>query len=191
MIYLRAMVIKKFINRKLPIKYFFNFLLMFLLTSCPGSDDDCFDQASVAEVPNLITLSPEDNLYAIGDILNFKLIIPATNLYFGSELSIYGTTADESARLVLNFNQLFIDNQLTFIKGSPTDTSNWFDMVYNIENDSYELEINIRLNRLGSYSFTGGGSAEVQGNASCARYRIDTNVIWNYINGKIEFTVVE
>ncbi|MEM9680633.1 MAG: hypothetical protein AAF901_09940, partial [Bacteroidota bacterium] len=75
-------------------------------------------------------------------------------------------------------------------KGSQADTINRFYMPYNNETNSYELEIEITLERLGSYSFFSSDSIEFIG-GGCNRFVLDTNVQWNYTNGKIEFTVVE
>jgi len=47
-------------------------------------------------------------------------------------------------------SELFKDNNVTFIKGQKIDDGK-FKAVYNSTTDSYELEINVWLNRPGIY----------------------------------------
>ena len=165
-------------------------ILMLILMSCPGNETDCFDFGSTAEVPDLIQLTPaEQTTYTAGDEMVLKVSVPATNTYYGIEKNLYALTGDNSARLIVGFTQPFIDNQLTFIKGSQSEHPNWFNMPYNAQTDMYELEVKITLNRIGDYSFTRIGDINIQGGEYCNRFRIDTNVNWFITNGKIEFTV--
>ena len=181
------MDIKNTFNTLKPLGVLF---LMLILMSCPGNETDCFDFGSIAEVPNLIQLTPaEQTTYTAGDEMVLKVSVPATNTYYGVEKNLYALTGDESAKLVLNFSQPFLDNQLIFIKGSQSDNPNWFDVPYNTLTDMYELEVRVILNRLGDYSFIRLGSVHIQGDEYCNRFRLDTNVNWVTTNGKIEFTV--
>ncbi len=180
-------MVTKRVFQKLKLLGLLSLTLTFM--ACPGEDTDCFDLGSIAEVPDLILLTPEQTTFAAGDELLLKLSIPATNTYYGTEKNLYALTGDESAKLVLNFSQPFIDNQLIFIKGSQSDNPNWFDMPYNTLTDMYELEVRVILNRLGDYSFIRLGSVHIQGDEYCNRFRLDTNVNWVTTNGKIEFTV--
>ena len=163
-------------------------LLLTTLTGCPG-DEDCSDFGSSTRVDNLITLTPVQTTYNQGDIITLKSEIPASNYYFGDFLNLFDKTNDYNALLVTSSN-LFIDNQLLFIKGTQGSETNWFNASYNPENGIYELEIQITLNRLGNYSFITNDSFYFQGSSQCNRYRLDTNIVNNEPGpGVIEFTV--
>jgi hypothetical protein len=161
-------------------------ILMLILTSCPGVED-CNDLNSITRVDDLILLTPEQSTYSQGDVVTLSLTIPATNTYFGNERNLFLETGDDFARLALTFNQLFIDNQIDIIKGNQANSINRFYMPYNPENDSYELEVKITLNRVGNYSFVTDDTIEIIGNG-CNRFIIDTNVLWSG-DAIIEFTV--
>ncbi|MEM9680632.1 MAG: hypothetical protein AAF901_09935 [Bacteroidota bacterium] len=161
-----------------------------LVTSCPG-EEDCFDIANIARVDDLITLLPEQTEYNQGDVVILKLEIPATNSYFGDEINLYQETEDNSAFLALSFNQLFTENQLNFIRGisANSNSNNWFNVIYNENNDMYELEIEITLNKSGAYSMITSDFIEFDG-GDCNRYRLDTNVLWQG-DAVVGFTVIE
>lgn len=175
-------------NLKKVINISLLFCLFLLLTACPG-EEDCFDMGSTTRVDDLIKLLPEQTEYNQGDAVTLSLTIPATNSYFDSERNIFQETGDNSALLALGFNQLFIDNQLSFLKGSEGDSenNNWYYVIYNENNGMYELEIEINLNRVGEYSFITDDSIVFDG-GECNRFRLDTNVLWQG-DAIIEFTV--
>lgn len=185
-IYLKVMVIKFFKTAAL-------ILLMTILTGCPGESNDCNDlDGGITRVNNLLLLTPLQTTYNQGDIVTLKIEIPSTNTYFGNEVNLFGTTNDYSGLLTLGFNQLFIDNQLTFVKGSQSNHANWFEMPYDPSNTMYEFEVKVKLNRTGQYSFFSDGNVQFQGSDNCNRYRLDTNVLGfdpNFLQDKIEFTV--
>lgn len=166
------------------------FLLLTTLTGCPGGDDDCFDYGATARVDNLITLLPLQSVYNQGDIITLKIIIPTLNNYFGQELNLFEKTNDLNARLVTTSRYLFTDNQVTYLKGSmEAYNGGWSNIIYNNVTGEYELEIQVKLNRVGNYSFFTDDSIEFQGSSKCNRYRLDTNIAgWN-TDGKIEFSV--
>lgn len=158
--------------------------LFFLLTACPG-EEDCFDMGSTTRVNDLIQLTPEQTEYNQGDLVTLNLTIPATNSYFGNELNLFQETGDDLARLRLGSFDLFTDNELNFIIGSQADYR--FYMPYNSDNDTYELTLEITLNKVGYYSFVTDETIEIIGNG-CDRYIIDTNILWQG-DAIIEFTV--
>jgi hypothetical protein len=165
------------------------FLLMTTLTGCPGGDDDCFDYGATVRVDNLLKLSPLQATYNQGQIVTFKILIPATNTYFGEELNLFEKTNDYEAFLLTSYSALFTGNELTFIKGSQGSEINWFNVPYNNITNMYEFEVNIKLNRIGSYVLYTNDYLTFQGSTKCNRYRLDTNIEgWNS-EGKIEFNV--
>lgn len=172
--------------------YFYSFLILLLLlcTACPG-EEDCFDLGTTSRVNDLILLTPKQTEYSQGDEVTLSLSIPANNSYFGNEINLFHETGDNSALLALGFNQLFIGNQLNILIGTDgnSENMNWYYAVYNENNETYELEIEIYLNRVGEYSFLTDDSLVFDG-GQCNIFRLDTNVLWEDI-GIIEFTVVE
>jgi len=158
-------------------------LLILPLMGCPGGDD-CNDLGRVNISPDLITITPLQTVYTQGDEIIFKVSIP--NLFDG--VNLLQETGDTSALLILGAEQLFINNDLIFIKGSQGNHSNWFNMPYEATTDSYELEVKIVLNKIGQYSFFTDDYIEFIGNG-CNNYEIDTNIEGMNTNNKIEFEV--
>lgn len=164
------------------------FLLLATLTGCPG-EEDCFDMGSTARVDDLIKIQPLQTTYNQGDFITFKTEIPAQNNYFGEPINLFVNTNDFEATLSTSYSYLFIGNELTFLKGSQGNEINWFNVTYNPSTSIYELEINIKLNKIGSYSLYTNDPIHFQGSTKCNRYRLDTNIEgWNS-EGKIEFNV--
>lgn len=176
-------------NRKLSIRNLFFVFLFLLLTSCPG-DDGCDDMGSFQNVPNLISLLPEQEVYNIGEKVTLNLIIDSQNNYFGEQVDFFELTNDESAKLTLGFNQLFIDNSTNIIIGSQAESNNAFNMPFIEESQTFELKIEITFEKSGNYSFFSSDIIEVIGEG-CSRFVLETNVDWNYVNGRIEFEVIE
>ena len=90
-----------------------------------------------------IELQPGGNpyLYICGKVKTFSGW--KTDRYFQE-------TKLDSGLLTINLSELFKDNNVTFIKGQKIDDGK-FKAVYNSTTDSYELEINVWLNRPGIY----------------------------------------
>lgn len=165
------------------------FLLLTTLTGCPGGDDDCFDYGASVRIDNLITISPLQSTYNQGDIITFKTGIPAQNNYFGEPINLFEKTNDLSATLVTRYSELFVGNNIIFVKGSQGNYPNWFEVTYNSLLNIYELEVKITLTKAGNYILNTNDSFEFQGSTKCNRYFIDTNIEgWNS-EGKIEFNV--
>jgi hypothetical protein len=171
-------------NLKKVINISLLFCLFLLLTACP-SEVDCFDMGSTTRVDDLIKLLPEQIEYNQGDVVTLSFTLPATNSYFGNELNLFQETGDDIARLRLGSFDLFTDNDLNFISGSQSE--NRFYIPYNSEDDTYDLILEITLNKVGNYSFVTDETIEIVGNG-CDRYIIDTNVLWQG-DAIIEFTV--
>lgn len=172
------------------IKFTGLFLLLTTLTGCPGGDEDCFDYGATARVDDLITLLPLQTIYNQGDIVTLKVTVPATNTYFGQQLNLLEETNDFEARVQTSYSNLFIGNQLEFINGNQSSQTNWFNAIYNSNNQTYELQIKITFNKVGNYTLNTNDYILFQGNQKCNRYRLDTNILHNEPGpGVIEFTV--
>lgn len=167
-------------------------LITFVFTGCPDSSD-CDDIYNMATVPDLITITPLQQVYSQGDEVILKFSVPSANDYFAyypDGVNFFEETNDNSGHLSLSSDQLFIDNELTFIMGSQGSYTNWFKVPYNPENGFYELEIRTKLNRTGEYLIYATAHFDVQGDQNCNRYRLDTNVLgMDSELGTIEFTV--
>lgn len=172
-------------------KYTLCTLLLFvctIFTACIG-EENCDDRSATAWVEDLIKLLPKKEEYEQGEVVNLKIEIPSINTYLGRKVVFYSETNDASALLAMGANELFLDNELTFIRGRQGKYENWFYLLYNKEKKVYELELLIRLKKSGIYSFVDTGSIYFIGE-DCNRFVIDTNVLWAG-DALIEFTVNE
>ena len=167
------------------------FLLATTLTGCP-EEADCNDAGGgISRKDDLILLTPLQTVYNAGDIVTFKISIPATNNYFfnGESINLLQETNDYEP-LLITVDNLFTGNQLTFVKGSQSEKVNWFNLIYNNVNQLYELEIQIKLNKIGNYIIMSSESVEFQGSSKCNRFRLDTNILHSVTGpGDFEFTV--
>ena len=164
---------------------------MTTLTGCPG-EEDCNDAlGGISRVDDLILLTPLQNTYNVGDVITFKISVPATNDYFyGETINLLQETNDHKPKITTAYDNLFIGNQLVFIKGSQGAYVNWFNLAYDDQTNLYELEIKITLNKIGNYILQTNDSVEFQGSSKCNRFRLDTNILHNEPGpGDFEFTV--
>ena len=167
------------------------FLLATTLTGCPNEDCNDFG-GGISRKDDLILLTPLQTAYNVGDIVTFKVSIPATNNYFfnGESINLLQETNDYEPLLTTGFLSIFLGNQLLFIKGSQSSEANWFNLIYNNTNQNYELEIKITLNKTGNYYILTNDTILFQGSTNCNRFFIDTNILHNEPGpGIIEFTV--
>lgn len=163
--------------------------LCFLCMACPG-EENCYDMGASALVDGLITLSPEQEVYGVGDELTLSLSLFSNNTYLGDEVDFYMETQDKLPLLVFHFEELFSENEVLINKGKKGDSSNRYNMVYNQEIGIYELIINITLEKNRSYAFLADASIYVIGREDCHRYRLDTSIVWQGIPW-VEFRVEE
>ena len=186
----RSSILKSYYSNIMATKFlkvFFVVLFISLLQSCPGLQEECND--SSVPVPDLITITPLKPTYNQGEEIIYKLTIPAENDYFGSSINLYEKTGVTHAWLLAN-SALFNGNNLTYIKGSKRDgADNWFNVIYNPANGLYELEIKIKLNKIGDYSIITAERVDFLGSPMCNRFFISTNILGKNADQRIEFTV--
>jgi len=159
--------------------------------SCPWTGSCYYDGTNMnATVEDLIVFSPFQNVYTKGDVVICKVSIPSTNTYFfgGKKIDLFEQTNDYNGRLIID-PLLFIDNEITYIKGSSeAHNGGWSNVEYNPTDNVYELEIQIKFLRTGFYSIDVAFMIDFRGN--CNTYGINTNIQgWN--KAKIEFEVKE
>lgn len=174
-------------------KYFkilFAVLIMSILQSCPDIGEEvCDGTEGSATIPDLITITPLKQVYNQGEEISYRLLIPSENNYFGNPINLHQKTGVTQAWLIGN-SALFNQNSVTYIKGSKRDgADNWFNLVYNASNGLYELEIKVKLNTVGNYSFITAERIDFLGSDKCNRYFIYTNVKGKNTENKIEFKV--
>lgn len=135
------------------LKFLGLFLLLATLTACPG-EEECYDLGSTTRVNDLIKIIPFQTTYNAGDIIIIKCEIPSINNYIGEELNLFENTNDYQARLINTSRYLFDGNEVTYLKGSiEAYDGGWSNVIYNSLTGNYELEIQVKLNKVGSYSF--------------------------------------
>jgi len=162
-----------------------------MMTTC---EDDCFTVENWQEedVVDLISLTPLETAYEQESVLTLKIDLPASNAFFGDQVNLFEETSDNSALIVLSDDELFVDNTLTFVKGSQGEHSNWFVMPYNSQTGTYELDMQITLDRPGAYSHKKSGTIYLGPSdpTACADFRLNTQFM-NIVGQFMEFTVTE
>lgn len=172
------------------LKYFVAITITFLLYGgcIPGGEDGCdgYGGPYVFE-ENLITITPFKSTYQQGEEVVFKIDIPSQNNYFGNPVDIYQQTNLTRGSLVTN-SLLFDSNTVVFVKGSKKEGAlNFFYLHYNPQNQLYELEIKVKLNRVGNYQFYTSDLVDfIVG--KCDGYTIQTS-IQGHQNHQINFIV--
>lgn len=162
-----------------------------MMTSC---EDDCFsiENSEEENIVDLISLTPLESAYEAKSVLTLKIDLPASNAFFGNQLNLFEKTSDNSALIVLSDDELFVDNKVTFTKGSQGKYSNWFVMPYNTQTGMYELDVQITLDRMGAYSHDKFGTIYLgpPEPTACAEFRLNTQFM--SIEGQfIAFIVTE
>ena len=175
------------------LKFFYRviFILLISITSSCNLSMGEPDTGTITTTKlELIKISPVQQVYNQGDFITLKLDLPAINNYFdGSSINLLQLTNDYDAKLSLFFNQLFVDNEVTVLKGNQGQYSNGFYVIYNPNNGNYELEVKIKLNRTGNYSFINGGNIIIR-KSKYFYYNIDTSLEWTNSPDQINFTVI-
>lgn len=159
---------------------------LLLLYGCPS--EDCFEISNGAEVYDLVKISPIEPQFRQGETITLKLDVPATNSYFGRPLNLVEQSGERTALLIFTGPNLFIGNELTFTKGSQGRETSWFGVIYNPQTDTYELEISITLNKLGTYNLDALHFIDFIGN-QCNSFSISTSAEGTLVED-ISFEVV-
>lgn len=175
------------------LKFFYRviFILLISITSSCNLSMGEPDTGTITTTKlELIKISPVQQVYNQGDFITLKLDLPSINNYFdGPSVNLLQSTNDYDAQLALLFSQLFVDNEVTVLKGNQGEFSNWFYAIYNPNNGNYELEVKIKLNRTGNYSFVNGGNIVVK-KSKYFIYYMNTNIEWTNNSDQINFTVI-
>lgn len=161
-----------------------------ILTACEPPYEPCDGIQDTVKSQNLIKINSLQTVYNQGDIITIIVNIPSNNTLFGYPIHILNLTQDYAGEVKFrNFETLLLNNQITAIKGSQEQNLNYFRMLYNQDSSSYELELKIKLNRVGFYSFETLNLEEILFVGNCNNFLIRTNFEGANSLGKIEFTV--
>lgn len=173
-------------------KIFFGILLISLLQSCPGGvgEEVCNDMEASAYIDDLITITPLKQVYSQGEEITYRLVIPSENNYFGSSVNLYQKTGVKDAWYIASSTFLFDGNPFSYAKGSARQGSaNWHNATYNPANGNYELEIKVKLNKVGNYSLYCRDFIDFLGTPKCNRNTITTTIQGKNTDNFIEFKV--
>jgi len=164
-------------------------LFSFLINSCweigIACEDDDRAVRKQTEVPDLLFISPLQNIYTEGDIIALSAYLAPSEVYF--EEYFWGRDYKAHSEFsVLNF---ITDNEFTVVKGFINEYGQ-IDLEYNQENNSYELEIQIKLLRTDQYLTHSHDRILFKGKKKCDFYTIDTSIV-GADQGYIKFYVEE
>lgn len=172
---------------------FFSIFLVPLMMQCEdGQGGPCDTYTRYASEENLCELLPAKSKYSQGETATFTFAVKSKLSVDGKQTDIFQETKLDSGLLTVNLSELFKDNTVTFIKGQKIDDGK-FKAVYNAVTDSYELEINVKLNRPGIYSFDSVAAFQDRdyNEESCIFIIVATNIKGsNPDDGRIKFAVI-
>jgi len=165
-------------------------LLSFLVNSCWFFGISCKDDESAVRkevnVPDLFSISPLKESYAKEEIITFSSYLYSSELYYEE----YFWGIDLKPHSLLSVANLILENEFDIVKGFINEFGQVYSE-YNAEEDSYELEIKIKLLRTGQYSIYGHEPIRFKGKRKCDFYHINTNIAGIDEDGQIKFYVEE
>ncbi|SKC12074.1 hypothetical protein [Chryseobacterium balustinum] len=171
---------------------FFSIFLVPLMMQCEdGRQNPCENYTNYIYEENLCQLEPAKLTYNQGETVNFKFSVKSKLSANGKSLDIYKETQLKSGLLLINLAELFKDNTVVFIQGEKVE-DNRFKAVYNTTTDSYDLEIQVKLNRSGIYSFDSTATFQdrAHDDGNCSYIAVTTNIKGNNLDdGRTEFVV--
>lgn len=129
-----------------------SFVLALMLTGCHSPCEKIYYGG---DAPGLLQFSPLQSVYNQGDVVVVRCSLPSVSNYFYSgELNVYDVTKLNNIKSYIIFEEFFQGNQCTFTKGGFVDGNfSWINLPYNVDTDSYDMEVTVKLNRQGSYDF--------------------------------------
>lgn len=160
------------------IKYCVLFILFITLsaTSC-GDENQCGD-TPVAKLHNIVKIEPEQLTYNQGDVITLKIEIPSNNNYFGRNINLVEETRDYEGSCFFP-NPIFnVENEISIVKGIILGRSYYTEvkLPYNFITGKYELELVIKLNKVGVFNAVSGFEGiGFKGNDKCEYYNIKEN----------------
>lgn len=164
-----------------------------LAIQCPDQECALIENWEQNSFVSLVNITPLQTSYNAGDIITLTASFPSRNEFFGESVNLLEETGDDTGLLQLisveGKGDLFQENEIMIKKGSQGKFSSWFEMPFNSETGNYELDVQITLNRTGSYTMVTDGYVDL-GSMDCPDYRL--NFLYAGIEGQfLEFSVGE
>ena len=172
--------------------YFLLFLSPYLLAiQCFDEECNTLENWELNTYAPLISISPLQESFDVGDTITLRVTVPNSNEYFGEMINLLESTGDETGLVQLisweGKADFFLDNNVVFRKGSQGNNPTSFVAPYNSETGNYEFEAEITLNRTGNYTMLADGSVEF-GTSDCPEYLLNMKYI-GVESQSIEFVV--
>jgi|GEM_PF-6988043 len=160
---------------------------LFSVLSCVPSLKDC--DVAIATVENLISITPVQSQFQVGDILTIACTIPAQNTYFGGfDQNIFNLTGDTTALWSYGSGSLIIGDQQLIVRKGAIAAPN-FLAIYNPACDCYEFEADLILSEIGTYGESISSTITIR-KADCDGFRIEPSFPWTNFPNRLEFEVV-
>ncbi|WP_123962817.1 MULTISPECIES: hypothetical protein [Chryseobacterium] len=171
---------------------FLSVFLIPLMMQCDNRGENPCDQyTNVLNEQDLILISPTKQSYTQGETIKLKFSVPSKMKVSSKDIDIFQTTKQSSGILRIYLSELFQDNTVNFVKGKKIDDFS-SSPVYNSITDSYELEVDIILNKKGIYSFDSLATFQDREfeDGQCVFIQIITSIKGNNISdNRFEFVV--
>ncbi len=160
--------------------------IILLLNSCGPDKGDC--DVTPAIVDNLVSLTPIQSQFQVGDILTISCNIPAQNTFVGNSVNIFQATGDGSALWSLGNGSALIRNQQLIIRKGSVEVNNLV-AIYSSACDCYEFDADLILTDPGVYNFRFNNQFYFI-DSGCDGYAIETTFPWINFPNVLEFEVV-
>jgi len=166
------------------------FIVLLTLWACPSLDPCVASGGPEITKPNLIKISPLQDLYSVGDEIIISITITSVQNFPNETIDIYQKTHIENEKLQnTELHKIIEHNDFTILEGNY---ENYMPILhyYSSENE-YRFKIKVVLNELNNYSLYAGAEIYFKDpNDDCISYGINTNIEgMNEENRKIEFRV--
>ncbi len=165
------------------------FSLLFTLLACPSLDPCVASGGQEITEPNLITISPLQDNYSVGDEIIISMILTSEQSFPNETIDIYQKTQIEDEQLQNSELHKIIEyNPFTVLEGNY---ENYNPILYHYSQENeYRFKIKVTLNELGNYSLFSDTEIYFKDpNDDCNSYGINTNIEGMNDNKKIEFIV--
>ncbi|RMB56789.1 hypothetical protein EAX61_13410 [Dokdonia sinensis] len=135
-------------------KYFF--IILITTTSCSlfSDDDGCSDDQNDSRpitVEGLLEITPLNTEYNQGDIIEVTLTLPSANNFFSTPVDLFDETGTiESWIEGFDHTELTAENTITLESGRLENNGRAY-VIYNEDNNDYELIYRVTLERTGTY----------------------------------------
>lgn len=166
--------------------YLISWPLVLLLNSCGPEKGDC--DVVTAIVDNLVSLTPIQSQFSVGDTLTISCAIPNQNNFFISNTNILMATGNNRMIYTLVEQSELIGNQQLILRKGDLDGP-YYVAVYNAACDCYEFEAALILSEIKSYSIFLGNDFDIR-DSSCDGFTIDSSFPWVNRPNLLEFEVV-